>query len=325
MPAAFVTGATGFLGLNVVDALQRAGWTVIANHRGGADLTWLRAYDVDTAVADVTDQRTLEAVFPDRVDAVFHLAGKASFWAPTHPDQWRVHVLGTRHVAQAALRRGARLILTSSAGAFGLQPGVVTESSPWLGLASPLPYIRTKAQSEEEARALIGAGLDVVILNPSTTIGRYDTRQWLGPFRQIAAGKLRGLSPGRSSFAHARHVAEAHVAAAEQGRRSERYLLGGPTATFLEAAQIIADLVSAPRPTKVTSPAALRAAGFAAEQWARLSKRKPIITTELAEYLINRNVVSSDKATAELGYEPPPLQEVLGDYHRWLRCAGLLA
>jgi hypothetical protein len=59
--------------------------------------------------------------------------------------------------------------------------------------------------------------------------------------------------------------------------------------------------------------------------WASyLTRREPALTPDGAEYLIRRNVVSSERAMRELGYRPPALDDALGDYHAWLRGEGLL-
>ena len=39
--SAFVTGATGFLGLNLIAELSRRGWDITALHRAGSDLKYL--------------------------------------------------------------------------------------------------------------------------------------------------------------------------------------------------------------------------------------------------------------------------------------------
>ena len=71
---AFVTGATGFLGVNLVEQLCAAGWQVIALHRHTSSTTWLRAFPARTVVGDILDARTLLAAMP--ADGVFMMIGK---------------------------------------------------------------------------------------------------------------------------------------------------------------------------------------------------------------------------------------------------------
>ena len=48
---AFVTGASGFIGVNLVKQLGEAGWSVIAMHRETSDLTYLRQFPATRVVA----------------------------------------------------------------------------------------------------------------------------------------------------------------------------------------------------------------------------------------------------------------------------------
>ena len=50
---AFVTGATGFLGLNLVEALAREGWHVHALHRRGSNLRHLSRLPAERVEGDV--------------------------------------------------------------------------------------------------------------------------------------------------------------------------------------------------------------------------------------------------------------------------------
>jgi nucleoside-diphosphate-sugar epimerase len=52
---AFVTGATGFVGLNLVEELLAQGWSVVALHRKDSELKYLRRLPAARAVADVTN------------------------------------------------------------------------------------------------------------------------------------------------------------------------------------------------------------------------------------------------------------------------------
>ena len=77
MPTAYVTGATGFLGLNLLENLLARGFHVVAAHRQSSDLRYLARFDVERVVADVTDARAVLETMPDAVDPVFHGAGRS--------------------------------------------------------------------------------------------------------------------------------------------------------------------------------------------------------------------------------------------------------
>jgi nucleoside-diphosphate-sugar epimerase len=98
MPTAFVTGATGFVGLNLIEELHRAGWRVIACHRASSNLRHLQRLGPELRVADVLDMPALLAALPEQVDALFHLAASINFWRPRNAEQTLINVQGTRHV-----------------------------------------------------------------------------------------------------------------------------------------------------------------------------------------------------------------------------------
>lgn len=76
MRTAFVTGATGFVGLNLVAELCARGWRVTALHRPTSELRHLAAFPVARAIGDITDPASLEAAMPEGVEAVFHVAAR---------------------------------------------------------------------------------------------------------------------------------------------------------------------------------------------------------------------------------------------------------
>ena len=131
---AFVTGATGFLGLNLVEQLTAAGWSVVALHRATSDLGPLRAFPVEPVEGDLLDLASLKRALPQRVDAVFHVAADTSVWARNNPRQTRINVGGTQNLLEAALAAEARrFIHTSTWNTYGLEQGALHEDLPQLG------------------------------------------------------------------------------------------------------------------------------------------------------------------------------------------------
>jgi dihydroflavonol-4-reductase len=322
---AFITGGSGFLGLNLVERLVGDGWRVLAMQRSMERARFLDRFDLEKCWGDVGDADSVARALPARCDAVFHVAADMSFWPRAHARQYRVNTVGTRNVVAAALARGAGcLIHVSSAAAFGLHRARVTEETVSTGPHARIGYVRSKALAEDEVRDGVRRGLRAVIVSPTTLIGRWDTRVWLPVFRRVAGGRMTAVAPGRTSYAHAGEVARAALAAVERGRAGATYLLGGPDATFLEVVQRIAALTGGRAPARATPEPLVR--GFARlSQWASyLTRKEPMLTPEGAEYLIHRNVVSSARAERELGYRPPALDAALADYHRWLQSEQLL-
>ena len=121
---AFMTGATGFIGRNLAEALVAAGWRVTALHRPRSDTGALAALGVDLAEGDILMPESLERAMPEAVDAVFHVAADTSMWSRHDARQTRVNVDGTRNVLAAARARGARrLVHTSTWNVYGLEQG----------------------------------------------------------------------------------------------------------------------------------------------------------------------------------------------------------
>ena len=72
---AFVTGGTGFVGLNLVQRLMAEGWDTTALHRASSDLTFLNRFSPKLAEGSITDRDSLMAAIPSGTDTLFHVAG----------------------------------------------------------------------------------------------------------------------------------------------------------------------------------------------------------------------------------------------------------
>lgn len=220
---AVVTGASGYVGVNLVHHLQDAGWRVRTVGRRPLDFA-------DHTIADVRDRGELRPVF-EGAEVVFHLAAKITL-ATVDPEAWDINVRGPAAVATAALEAGVlRLVHCSSVHAFDLARSrpVLDERSPRATNPDRPVYDRTKAAGEDEVRRVIEAGLDATIVNPTGIIGPVD----LGPSRinaiidQAARGHLPVVVRGGFDWVDVRDVVLGLVAAAARGRTGENYLLPG--------------------------------------------------------------------------------------------------
>src|SRR5215831_12665659 len=146
----YVTGASGFIGGHVVRELRAAG------------------ADVRTEWIELGDRERLRDAI-EGCGAVFHLAALYSYEAPASEHE-RVNVEGTRTVVELCRELGVgRLVHTSTAGACGPVAGreaTEEDSPPSWELA--VPYKRTKIEAERIVLEAAGAGLDAVVVNPTT-------------------------------------------------------------------------------------------------------------------------------------------------------------
>jgi nucleoside-diphosphate-sugar epimerase len=323
---AFITGATGFLGLNIVDALLASSWRVVALHRATSNVTRLRARGVELAQGGLDDRDALTRAIPEGVDAVFHVAGNISLWSKNDAQQTKDNVDGTRNVAAAALARKAkRFVHTSTVAVWGVQHHLpYDETCPQLGAKSAVNYSRSKALAELEIRKAIEQGLDAVILNPSHIVGRYDTEGWSKSIRMVAEGKLPGVPPGRGSFCDAGAVARAHVAAVDRGRTGENYIFGGADSTYLDLVTIIGELLRKRVPKRTVPLWTVGLASGVSRAASLLTGQQPAVTKEMFAGLTHHEIVNCEKAVRELGYEKVPLRTMLETALAWQVEEGLV-
>tara|TARA_R110000868_G_scaffold8744_2_gene44711 strand:+ start:1328 stop:2308 length:981 start_codon:yes stop_codon:yes gene_type:complete len=320
---AFVTGATGFVGLNLVQQLMAEGWDVTALHRSSSDLTFLSRFGPRLAVGEITDRASLLAAIPQGTDTLFHVAGNTSMWHKGDAEQTRDNVDGTRNVVEAAKAKGVRrLIVTSSISAYGPVSGEVTETTPSLAEKSSVNYERTKWQAQEIARAAVGDGLEVVIMQPGAIMGAYDIGTWSRMFLMVRDGKLPGVPPAQLTFTHVREVVGAHIAAADKGENGGQYLLAGENSTMLALVTEIGQLLGKSVPKKPLPLGVMRIAAMVGGLASSITGKEPSITSEMVEAFSHPMTTQSAKAQRDLGYKIVPLKVMVKDCYDWMVAEG---
>ena len=197
--SALVTGATGFVGSHLVDALVAENWRVRCLVRRSSDLRWIPQQRIELAYGGLDEPAALGNALGG-VEVVFHLAGVTS--ALTRDGYFRVNVDGTRRLVEVVSKHapGALLVLCSSLAAAGpARTGrPLTEADP------PIP-IGPYGESKLAAERLVGSsGLRHVIVRPPAVYGPRD-RDMLHAFRLAACGWAPRIGPSsqRISLVHA--------------------------------------------------------------------------------------------------------------------------
>jgi nucleoside-diphosphate-sugar epimerase len=323
--SAFVTGGTGFIGINLVKQLVERDWNVIALHRRQSDLSTLKQLPVTLVEGSITDRPSLQHAIPEDISVVFHLAGDTNMWSQNNDRQTEVNVTGTKNMVQVSAQKNASsFIHTSSVSAWGTMEGTVTEESPQRGGQSWVNYERTKWLAEREALKGRDHGMKVVIMNPAMVVGPHDANNWGRLFFALRDDDLPGVTRGNMSVAHVNEVAKAHISAVENGSDGERYILGGKSCTLAEFVSVIAEVSALSAQPKIIPAPILKLVAYLQAGISFFTGREPDLTPELAK-LMTRNVVySSEKAKRELGYSIPPVKKSVRDCHKWLVREDLL-
>ncbi len=173
-----VTGASGFLGSNLIGMLEqdeRVRRIVAIDLKPaptGGEKT--RSYEVDLT-QPAAEARVAEILAAERVDTLAHLAFLSS---PTHATAWahELESVGTMHVAVAAghaqVRKFVLWSLTWLYGARPSNPNFLTEKHP-LRAPSGEPFFADKIDAEEQARKLAqrSPGTAVTIVRTAPILG----------------------------------------------------------------------------------------------------------------------------------------------------------
>ena len=328
----FVTGASGFIGANLVQELAARGHTVRALLRPGADTRGLAGAAFEPVAGDVADPRLLERAMRGCAWC-FHVAASYHLWLPDYAPMYAANVEGTRHVLTAAGRAGvSRIVYTSTVGCIGLPRPVggtivpTDETTPVSEAQMSNHYKRSKWRAEVVARELAAAGLPVIIVNPSAPIGPRDVKPT--PTGQVIVDFLNRAMPAYLdtglNWVHVRDVAVGHILAAEQGRIGERYILGQADGnwTMRKAFEVLTEITGVPAPT-------MRIPYFVAWLAAQVDERISAVTGRAPKAPIagvrmarSKMFFNPAKAIRELGLPQTPPRDALADAVEWFRKNG---
>lgn len=324
-----VTGATGFVGAAVARRLLAAGHRLRALVRKDSDPRNLEGLEIETAVGDLRDPGSLEAVVSG-CRAIFHLAADYRLWTRDPASLYASNVNGTVNLMRAALRADVeRIVYTSSVATLGLNAdGTPSDEETPVTLDDMIGhYKRSKFLAEQEVRRMVVEdNLPAVIVNPSTPVGPRDVKPT--PTGRVildaAGGRLPAFVNTGLNVVHVDDVAQGHLLAFDRGTIGERYILGGEDLS-LEAILICVAGLRGRKPPRLRLPHALvLPIAHGSELFARIFGGEPLATVDGVRMARKRMYFSSRKAEEKLGYDYRSSTEAIRDAVDWFVRNGYL-
>jgi nucleoside-diphosphate-sugar epimerase len=319
-----VTGATGFVGSHVAEALVARGHEVIALARRSEAHGFVRSLGATPVSGSLEDAATLERALAGS-EVVFHVAGLTA--ARSEAEFFAVNEGGTRRILEAIGRAapGARCVYVSTQAALGpSQPGeFLSEDAPPRPISA---YGRSKLAGEAAVRASAGPW---VIVRPPVVYGPRD-KEFLRLFRVTA----RGLNPvmGRGaqtiSIVYAPDLADAIVrAGTAAGATGRTYHAAHPVpVSYRELGETFGRALGR-RTLTVPLPMPVAAAViWGIERAAWLTGKASVVSTDrLPEFREPAWLIAVTKAERELGWRAGhDLLAGARETAAWYRSRGLL-
>ena len=322
-----VTGASGFVGANLVEAITQHGWRARAMHRSTSSLKALEGLAYDSAIGDVNDPESLTTALHG-IDIVFHVAAVAEYWRVGSDQLYQVNVEGARNVFEAALQAGVkRVVFTSSVAALGQPPlgGALDESAQFNLQPAQFYYGHSKHLAEQVAQEFITRGLEIVIVNPAVILGPRDLHQISGSLVTEVARRGTPFYPcGGVCVIDVADVCAAHIAAAERGKAGERYILGGENLSYEALFKTIAEVVGKPAPRVRLGRPALHGAARIVDGLRNTFKLSLPVNGDQMRFAAETFWFYTDKMRAELDIKPRPAYHMITRTYDWYRANGYL-
>jgi len=303
---ALVTGATGFIGSHLVEALVQRGSQVRCLVRNKRHLGWVKDCPVEFVTGNCQEKDSLKQAVKD-VEHVFHLAGVTT--AVKEKTYFEVNALGTENLVQACIENNPRLkklIYVSSQAAAGpcRGGGKKKESDPCEPVS---PYGKSKLMGEQLALSH-SHELPLLIMRPCSVYGPRD-KSFYALFKSLSKGVKPCLSDHDQhvSMCHVQDLVRAILLAAETQTENggifflsdgQDYLMEEIGDIFAQAMEISALRLRLPKQV-------LYGMAFFAECISRVSGKPSIMSRGKVEEMIRKNwLCDITKARTLLGFEP---------------------
>jgi farnesol dehydrogenase len=321
----FVSGATGYIGIQLVKRLARSGIEVHALYRSDSKAGLINFEGVKLFKGDILDKKSLIQAM-NGCSQAYHVAAYAAVWAKDPSLFQRYNVEGTLLLIEAARTAGvSRIVVTSTAGILGhSDQDPVDEDSP-VPNSFFTSYESSKYEMEQRLKEINIPHPEIVIVNPTRVYGPGYLSKSNGlslMIKKYISGTWRFI-PGdgkrSGNYAYVEDVVSGHLLAMEKGRPGERYVLGGEDLSYNQLFEYIRQASGVRRTLYKIPLQFLFIAARLMMGGSKITGKAPLIVPSWVRKLTHNWIVSSDKAIRELGYRPISAKEGVEKTVNWVK------
>lgn len=328
-----VTGAAGFLGSHVCRQLVERGNCVRAFTLPGDKGIQYLPKEVEVYEGNLTDVQSIEPLFvaeEDKKIVVIHCASIVTVSPEYNQMVMDVNVEGTKNIIKLckSTSRFQKLVYISSTGCIPEKPKgeKIKEIKEFTTENLMDCYSQSKALATNEVLKATKEGLNACVIHPGGILGPedYALGHTTKTLIQIIKGEMSAAIAGTFNLCDVRDLAAGIIAAAENGKKGECYILANEAVSFKEFARLISEESGCKRmrfflPGKIAFALAGRM-----ERKARKNNEKPQMTTYAVYNLMRNNEFDSSKAKKELGYTTRSFRQTIRDEINWLKKEELI-
>ncbi len=320
-----VTGANGFIGLNLIrELVNKKKYKIKCLIRSKRNLQELKKLGVEIIYGNTTNKNSLKGICKN-IEIVFHLAAKGDIVSEnekTYREMFKINVIGTKNLLKEC-KNVKKFIHFSSIAAVGFTvEGNLDEN---VKCRPEISYEKSKFESEQIVKKFCKkSSLKYTILRPTMVYGEFDLNSETLQMCKLCQKGIFPLFGGGGNLmnpTYVKNVIQAAILATETNKsNNQTYFITD------EKPYTLKELIN-----ELSRKLGIKKAGFYFPLWIaklgviileplfKLFNKTPPITKRRMKVWKIKSIYSIDKAKRELGYNPINLKKGISNTIDWYK------
>ncbi len=312
-----VTGATGFLGSELVRALLLKGENVRALKRASSRIPEILKNEstIEWVDADLLDYYSLEEAIQG-INRVYHCAALISLSGKDKKQMMKVNVEGTVNLLNVCVANNIEKFLhVSSVSAVGnsKKGELITEKDHWEFSQAQSSYSVSKYESEMEVFRACAEGLNAVIVNPGIILGKNAGTEGSGRIFEIIKNGLSYYPDGSFGYVDVDDVTDVMITLMESDISDQRYIITAENWTYQDLFREIATQLGKKPPAIALKPWMLEFARLGTGIASAFTGKNYGLTKDTIRSAFKKQNYSNEKVKKALNLDFKPVKDSIAE------------